>query len=192
MHTASGVVIETGSGIGFEINAAQGSPIYKYSVGDQVQIFTEMVVREDGVSLFGFHNMESLEFFRMLTSVSGIGPKGAMAILGSMPLSELKQAIAFGDVKTISRAQGVGKKTAERLVVELKDKIGSFELDTDAVTLSELGGSGHTADDGRSEAINALVALGYSKQEAFGAVSHVTEEGLTAEEYIKAALKRLF
>ena len=86
-----------------------------------------MVVKEDDMSLYGFHNRESLEMFRMLTSVSGIGPKGAMAIMGALPLDELKRAIAFEDSKAISQAPGVGKKTADRLVLELKDKVGAME-----------------------------------------------------------------
>ena len=92
MQFDTGIVVETGSGVGFEIFVHQGSPIYKHSEGDEIQVFTEMVVREDGMSLYGFHNRETLEFFKMLTAVSGIGPKGAMGILGSMPLTELKLA----------------------------------------------------------------------------------------------------
>ena len=192
MQFENGIVVETGSGIGFEIFVHQGSPIYKHAEGEEIQVFTEMVVREDGMSLYGFHNRESLEFFRMLTTVSGIGPKGAMGILGSMPVDELKLAIAMGDVKSISKAQGVGKKTAERLVVELKDKVGAWDIDTDTGEIS--GGSDATraADDARSEAISALISLGYARAEAFKAVSAVGEEGLTSEEYIKKALKSLF
>ena len=189
----NGIVVETGSGVGFEIFVHQGSPIYKHSEGDEIQVFTEMIVREDGMSLYGFHNRESLEFFKLLTTVSGIGPKGAMGILGSMPLSELKLAIAMGDVKSISKAQGVGKKTAERLVVELKDKVGTMDIDGET---GEIGGmdisAGSGADDARSEAISALISLGYARSEAFKAVSAVGDEGLTSEEYIKKALKSLF
>lgn len=193
MQFENGIVLETGSGVGFEIFVHQGSPIYKHSEGDEIQVFTEMIVREDGMSLYGFHNRESLEFFRLLTTVSGIGPKGAMGILGSMPLTELKLAIAMGDVKSISKAQGVGKKTAERLVVELKDKIGP--MDTDVVPGDTAGiqlGGDAASDDARSEAISALISLGYARAEAFKAVSAVGDEGLTSEEYIKKALRSLF
>lgn len=193
MQFENGIVVETGSGVGFEIFVHQGSPIYKHSEGDEIQVFTEMIVREDGMSLYGFHNRESLEFFKLLTTVSGIGPKGAMGILGSMPLSELKLAIAMGDIKSISKAQGVGKKTAERLVVELKDKVGTMDIDGET---GEIGGmdisAGSGADDARSEAISALISLGYARSEAFKAVSSVGDEGLTSEEYIKKALKSLF
>ena len=194
MQFDQGIVVETGSGIGFEIFVPQGSPIYKHQEGDEVTVFTEMIVREDDMSLYGFHNKESLEFFKMLTTVSGIGPKGAMGILGSMPLDQLRQAIALGDIKAISKAQGVGKKTAERLVVELKDKVGSPEIDMETGELLGYGQqeAGPDASDARSEAISALISLGYARAEAFKAVSAVGDEGLTSEEYIKKALRSMF
>lgn len=193
MQFDTGIVVETGSGVGFEIFVHQGSPIYKHSEGDEIQVFTEMVVREDGMSLYGFHNRETLEFFKMLTAVSGIGPKGAMGILGSMPLTELKLAIAMGDVKSISKAQGVGKKTAERLVVELRDKVGAQDIDAETGEILSPSAAGNAESEGaRAEAIAALVSLGYARAEAFKAVSAVGEEGLTSEEYIKKALKGLF
>ena len=192
MQFESGVVVETSAGIGFEIFVPQGSPIYKHSEGDEITVFTEMIVREDDMSLYGFHNKESLEFFKLLTTVSGIGPKGAMGILGSMPLDQLRQAIALGDVKAISKAQGVGKKTAERLVVELKDKVGAPDMDMETGELAGYGDAAPDGSDARSEAISALISLGYARAEAFKAVSAVGDEGLTSEEYIKKALRSLF
>ena len=192
MQFENGIIVETGSGLGLEVFVPMGSPIYKHQEGDEIQVFTEMIVREDGMSLYGFHNKDTLEFFRLLTTVSGIGPKGAMGILGSMSVDELRMAIAAGDVKSISKAQGVGKKTAERLVVELKDKVGAPDIDLtggDAVMSGETGPDG---TDARSEAISALISLGYARAEAFKAVSSVGDEGLTSEEYIKKALRSLF
>lgn len=197
MTLPSGIVVETPSGIGFEINVPAGSPLYKYGEGEEVKVFTAMIVKEDDVSLYGFHNRESLDFFRMLITVSGIGAKGAMAIMGSMSVDELRRAIMFEDVKEISKANGVGKKTAERLILELKDKVG--KLDIDGVSAADMTGitvsgvtSAEDSGDSRTEAIQALVALGYSKAEAFGAVAKVPEDNLTSEEYIKKALKSLF
>ena len=195
MTLAGGIVVETSSGIGFEINIPAGSPLYKYGEGEEITVFTAMIVKEDDISLYGFHNRESLDLFRMLITVSGIGAKGAMSIMGSMSADELRRAILFEDVKEISKANGVGKKTAERLILELKDKIGKLGGTSDAVAGSavisqEAADAG--ADDARTEAIYALVSLGYSKAEAFGAVSKVLDEGLTGEEYIKRALKSLF
>jgi len=197
MTLPSGIVVETPSGIGFEINVPAGSPLYKYGEGEEVKVFTAMIVKEDDVSLYGFHNRESLDFFRMLITVSGIGAKGAMAIMGSMSVDELRRAIMFEDVKEISKANGVGKKTAERLILELKDKVGKLDIDgvsaADMTGITVSGGTGaEDSGDSRTEAIQALVALGYSKAEAFGAVAKVPEDNLTSEEYIKKALKSLF
>ena len=197
MTLPSGIVVEIPSGIGFEINVPAGSPLYKYGEGEEVKVFTAMIVKEDDVSLYGFHNRESLDFFRMLITVSGIGAKGAMAIMGSMSVDELRRAIMFEDVKEISKANGVGKKTAERLILELKDKVGKLDIDgvsaSDMTGITVSGGTGaEDSGDSRTEAIQALVALGYSKAEAFGAVAKVPEDNLTSEEYIKKALKSLF
>ena len=190
MALQSSIVIENASGIGFEINVPFGSPLYNHQIGDQVVAYTEMVVREDDISLYGFHNTESLEFFNLLTTVNGIGPKGAMSILSAMPLDDLKKAIAFGDVSAISKANGVGKKTAERLVLELKDKIG-LDDENGGITLGSIVQT-VTLGDSKTEALSALCALGYSKQEATQALSKIADTDLTSEEYIKKALKNLF
>ena len=204
MTFAGGIVVETSSGIGFEINIPAGSPLYKYGEGEEITVFTAMIVKEDDISLYGFHNRESLNLFRLLITVSGIGAKGAMSIMGSMSADELRRAIMFEDVKEISKANGVGKKTAERLILELKDKIGKLGGTAgSADSAGSLDSFGRAADymsrdaangaeDARTEAIYALVSLGYSKAEAFAAVSRVPEEGLTGEEYIKRALKQIF
>lgn len=193
MTSQTGIVVETASGIGFEINVPAGSPLYRYGEGEAVLVYTIMVVKEDDISLYGFHNKESLDLFRLLVSVNGIGAKAAMAIMGSMSSAELIQAIMFEDVKAVSRANGVGKKTAERLILELKDKLGGLGAITDASELAPaFSSSEEAAEGGRAQAIEALVALGYSKAEAFAAVARVSEDGLACEEYIKKALKTLF
>lgn len=192
MTSENGIVLETSSGIGFEINIPTGSPIYKYSEGEEVLVYTYMMVKEDDMSLYGFHNRESLDLFRLLITVNGVGAKAAMSIMGSMSASELRQAVIFEDAKTISRANGIGKKTAERLILELKDKVGSFERGEAKEMQIASSDADSPGGDERSEAISALAALGYTKSEAFAAVSAVGEEGLTCEEYIKKALKNLF
>ena len=193
MTFENGIVVETGSGMGFEINIPTGSPLYRYGEGKEILVYTAMMVKEDDISLYGFHNRESLNLFRMLITVNGIGAKAAMAIMGSMSSDELRQAIIFEDVKAVSKANGVGKKTAERLILELKDKLGSVE-NCGAAQNADDGISGEALAEGdpRSEAISALSTLGYTKAEAFGAVSKVAEEGLSCEDYIKKALKNLF
>ena len=197
MTFENSIIVETPSGIGFEIFLPAGSPLYRYGEGEEIMVYTSMAVKEDNISLYGFHNREALELFELLITVSGIGAKGAMSILSTLQPTELKRAILFEDAKEISRANGVGKKTAERLILELKDKIGKMSgAVNDGYGPADLGGGAADAvlpaSDDRTEAVNALVALGYSKAEAFSAISQVPEDGLTCEEYIKKALKHLF
>ena len=190
MTVNGGMVVETSSGIGLEVFLPMNSPIYKYSEGDTVMVYTSMIVKEDSMTLYGFHNRETMEVFEKLITVSGVGAKGALAIVGTLSVEELKRAIAFEDAKEISRANGIGKKTAERIILELKDKMGKFDGELpQGVSASDVTA---VSADARTEAISAMVALGYTKAEAFSAVSAVNDEGLTSEEYIKKALKNLF
>ena len=199
MTFENSIIVENASGIGFEIFIPAGSPLYRYGEGEEIMVYTSMAVKEDDISLYGFQNREALELFELLTTVNGIGAKAAMAILSTLSPEELRRAILFEDAKEISRANGVGKKTAERIILELKEKIGKLSGGmTDSGIAAELGGgtssgAGDAAGtDNRVEAINALIALGYSKAEAFSAISQVPEEGLSCEDYIKKALKHLF
>mgnify|MGYP000533627736 CR=1 FL=1 len=180
MDVNGGIVVETQSGIGFEVFLPVNSPVYRYNTGDSVMVYTSMIVKEDDMKLYGFHNKDSLELFEKLITVSGMGTFSA---------DELKRAIAFEDAKEIRRANGIGKKTAERIILELKDKMGSIDSKSAAVSAHELK---ELPQDARNEAITALIALGYTKAEAFNAVASVNDEGLTSEEYIKKALKNLF
>ena len=190
MSAGSAIVVETQSGLGLEIFLPANSPVYRYQPGDSVMVYTSMIVKEDDIRLYGFHNRESLELFEKLITVSGVGAKGAMAIIGTFTADELKRAIAFEDARELSRANGIGKKTAERIILELKDKMGVLAESLPAD--SAQGQAGDAGGDARSEAIIALTALGYTKAEAFNAVASVNDEGLTSEEYIKKALKALF
>lgn len=200
MTFENSIIVENASGIGFEIFIPAGSPLYRYGEGEEIMVYTSMAVKEDDISLYGFHNREALELFELLITVNGIGAKAAMAILSALSPEELRRAILFEDAKEISRANGVGKKTAERVILELKEKVGKMSGGAgDGVLPAELaggsgsaGGAAGAGGDNRVEAINALIALGYSKAEAFSAISSVPEEGLSCEEYIKKALKHLF
>ncbi|MEE0797286.1 MAG: Holliday junction branch migration protein RuvA [Anaerovoracaceae bacterium] len=190
MNINGGIVVETQSGLGLEIFLPLNSPIYKYSEGDTVQIYTSFIVKEDSMTLYGFHNRETLELFEKLLTVSGVGARGAASVIGTLDADSLKRAIAFGDSKEISRANGIGKKTAERIILELRDKIS----DLDNVLPADLArtASDEESSDARTEAVNALMALGYTRAEAFSAVASVNDEGLSDEEYIRKALKNLF
>ena len=188
MNIHGGIVVETQSGLGLEIFLPANSPIYRYGEGETIMVYTSMIVKEDDISLYGFHNRDNLEIFERLITVSGVGAKGAMSILSTLEAAELKRAIAFEDAKEISRANGIGKKTAERIILELKDKLAK----TDIPAYVPPADTADVSSDSRSEAITALVALGYTKAEAFNAVASINDEGLSSEEYIKKALKNLF
>ncbi len=179
-------VIETDSGIGFLVNIPSNSPLYKNVEGEDVRVYTAMIVREDDMSLYGFDSMDELDLFKLLITVNGVGAKAGMSIMGVLPVMELKRAIALGDTKSISAASGIGKKIAERVVLELKDKVGEFAGE-EMVSI----GSDVPFTNERNEAVNALVSLGYSKSEAEAAVRKVTEDDLAAEDYIKKALKEM-
>lgn len=184
MKLDTGIVIETG-GIGYEISVPGNSALYLRTEGEEIICHTAMIVREDDISLYGFADRESLELFRLLITVSGVGAKAAMAVLSALTAAQLRQAIAFEDDKAIATANGVGKKTAQRIVLELRDKV-SAEDSKAGQPQAALTDS----DGARTEAISGLVALGYSRAEAVNALAGI--EAATAEEYIKKALKNLF
>lgn len=190
MKQETGIVVEAG-GLGYEISVPGNSRLYLAAEGEELTVFTAMIVREDDISLYGFYDKSELDTFRKLITVSGVGAKAALAMLSAMPLAELHQAIVFEDAKALTRANGIGKKTAERIVLELKDKFGEIETvqlpeGADSVMIEQ------GEADPRTEAVEALINLGYTKGEAMNAMAAVKETELTAEEYIKQALKQLF
>lgn len=153
-------------------------------------IYTEFVVREDSVTLYGFISIDDLEMFLSLNTVSGIGPKAALAILSSMSVHELQVAIISNDINTITKAPGVGKKTASRLILELTDKI-----DAEKVLATNQGAGIIDAKFVKNEdydvAIEGLIGLGYTKQDAEQALKGVDIEGMDLSTIVKTALKRL-
>ena len=187
----NGLVVETG-GIGFEIAVPSGSRLYLAGPDEVVKVYTSMAVREDDISLYGFDDRESLQLFHMLTTVSGIGNKAAMAILSALSVREIRSAIVFEDAAMFTRAQGIGKKTASRIVLELKDKIDAADLgSSESETLPASSGD-RMGDAGVLEdAIHALMALGYTRSESSAALKSAGKDCSTAEEYIKEALKQL-
>ena len=184
------IIVDVG-GVGYFVNVPANVNAYRRAEGEEVTVYTTMIVREDDISLYGFSGRGELDAFRKLITVSGIGAKAGISILSAFTLDQLKQAIAFEDAKSLQKANGIGKKTAERIVLELKDK---FSMDGVAAD-GETSGGGSAAEapaSGRAEAVSALMALGYSRAEAMSALSGVAEQDLTTEEYIKKALKNLF
>ena len=160
-------------------------------LGEEVKIYTYLQVREDDLSLYGFLNRQDLDMFRRLIGVNGIGPKGALGILSALSPDDLRLAILTGDAKAISKAPGVGAKTAQRIILDLKDKVSAEEMLASVADTDERTSVPLMQEAGR-EAATALVALGYSNLEASKAVKNVQiTEDMDAEAVLRASLKYL-
>lgn len=184
------IVLEVG-GIGYNIFMAASSLDLIEGVGEIIKIYTYLLVREDALSLYGFLTKDDLELYKLLISVNGIGPKGGLALLSVMTSDDLRFAILSGDAKQIGKAPGIGPKTAQRLIIDLKDKVSlqdAFELKTE-----------HMADNKekdtlgviREEAVEALEALGYSQSDSYRAVRSVGNDVNDVESVLKAALSNM-
>lgn len=186
------VVIDVG-GIGYNVKISATTAGLIPGMGEEIKMYTYTMVREDAFSLYGFLTKDDLEIFKKCITVNGIGPKGALAILSVMDADSLRFAILSGDAKAISKAPGIGNKTAERLILDLKDKISledTFVSKQSAEYAAATSGSDNAAI---SEAIEALVALGYGQTEAAKAVRNVPDAGnMDAGALLKIALKNLF
>mgnify|MGYP002517213532 FL=1 len=183
---ASAVAVEC-SGVGFKINTSLNTLKKIGGEGNKATLYTYLSVREDALDLFGFYDEDELECFKLLISVSGVGPKAALSILSLLTPESLALAVASGDAKAVTKAQGVGPKIAERVVRELKGKLSSFEF-SDNGELSDIAEVSLNPD--KSEAVSALQFLGYSQSEASRAVASVKGD-FTVEEVIKKALNIL-
>lgn len=186
------VVVEAG-GIGYNIYTTGQTFDYLPSVGEEVKLYTYLNVREDAMVLYGFLTKDDLRVFKLLISVSGIGPKGALAILSVMTTDDLRFAVLGEDAKAIAKAPGIGAKTAQRLILELKDK---FSLEDAFEQKLENTASKNEKADGvksaKNEAVQALVALGYSSSEALKAIGDVEITADTdVEDILKSALKNM-
>lgn len=190
-YDSGAMVIETPSGIGFRVNIPSYSPLLNAREGDELEIYTHMQVKEDGMSLYGFPDLEGLKLYEQLITVNGVGPKAGLAIMSLGTTNQIKLLIVNRDAAGIAKAQGVGKKTAERLILELADKIGAVAYDDGVVASGVSTQVSAAVSAERAEAIVALTTLGYTKKEAEDAIGSVQEEGLTPEGYIKLALKYL-
>lgn len=179
------VIIEN-NGIGYNIFMPQNC-LEMIGIGEKIKIYTYFSVREDAMQLFGFLSSDELEMFKQLISVSGVGPKGGLAIIAACPGDSLQMAILSGDAKSISKAQGIGAKTAQRIIIELKDKIDIDEMIS--VKNADTVNANSTV---QSDAVEALATLGYSKTDAFDAVKKVgVSEDMDVETVLKLALKNM-
>ena len=178
------VIIENNN-MGYNVLMSQ-SATEVLGQGEEIKIYTYLHVKEDAIQLFGFLSKNELEMFKKLISVSGVGPKGGLAILSALPENNLQMAIISGDEKAISKAQGIGAKTAQRIIIELKDKIDLEEM-------LEVSSEDISSENSiQSDAIDALIALGYSKTESFNAVKKISvDENMDVEDILKLALKNI-
>ena len=185
------VIVDVG-GVGYGVYMTPKAMAKLPSIGKEVKIHTYLNVREDAMQLFGFLSKDDLQVFRLLLGVSGIGPKGGLGILSALSADDLRFAVMASDAKAISAAPGIGNKTAEKLIIELKDKLkveDMLEHASGSVDGNEMDLGGGSAE---SEAVQALTALGYGSTEALKAVRRVQgKETMQVEELLKAALKQM-
>lgn len=185
-------VVLDNNGIGYRISVP-GTLIDELSIGDERKLYTYFSVREDAMQLFGFLREDDLEVFRLLLGVSGIGPKGALGVLGVMDADDLRLAVLSDDVAAIAKAPGIGKKTAQKVILELRDKLDLEDALTKKSEHAAEKGDRPAKDSPQSEAVQALAALGYSASEAYRAVKTAADrEGAEdVEALIRAALKEM-
>ncbi|MDD2955883.1 MAG: Holliday junction branch migration protein RuvA [Oscillospiraceae bacterium] len=188
IHVENALAVVECAGVGYACKTTRATLGALPSVGSAVTLYTHLNVREDAVELFGFYTGRELECFRQLQTVSGVGPKAALAILSELTPDRFALAVASGDVKAITRAAGVGPKLAQRVILELKDRVTSEEI---ASGFSEGAGPAAAFSTGSmTEAVSALTALGYSQSEAAQALGGL-DPSLSAEELIRRALRGL-
>ena len=184
------VIIDVG-GIGYNVFVSSYTIGRLPLEGNIVKLYTYLNVKEDLMQLYGFLTKDELRIFKLLIGVNGIGPKGGLGILSYLTPDDLRFAVMANDVKAISAAPGIGKKTAEKLILELKDQLGTIET-TEAVDAERITGNFTPSKEMQTEAVQALVALGYGSTEALRAVTNVmTDQEESVEEILKKALKFL-
>lgn len=187
-------IIDVG-GIGYNVKISADTASRLPGIGEPVKLYTYTCVREDAFQLYGFLSRSDLEIFKLLITVNGIGPKGGLAILSVMDADDLRFAIMSGDSKAISRAPGIGAKTAQRVILDLKDKISIDDtLIAKEIAVNSVGGNIMKIDTPqKKEAIEALVSLGYGQTESAKAVNAIEGiENMDSGEVLKAALKKMF
>ena len=180
------------NGVGFGIYMPLQAMNYLPPTGEEVRLHTYMNVREDAIQLYGFLTRDDLKVFKLVIGVSGIGPKGGLSILSQMSPDDLRFAVMANDAKTIAKAPGIGKKTAEKLIIELKDKLDIEDVLNRDVEDVSIASTANASNEVQAEAIQALVALGYGSTEATRAVKKVSiNEDTTVEDLLKVALKNM-
>jgi len=186
-HIEHGLAVIDIGGVGYACNTSL-STIANLEKGKRSRLYTYVHIREDAFDIFGFHTLEELSCFKMLLSISGVGPKAALSILSVVTPEQLALTVITGDERSLTAAQGVGKKIAQRIILELKDKLKKEQLEAAS---SRGGAIPVSLASNADEAATALGVLGYSRQEVSAALNGLDTEGLPVEEIVRAALKRL-
>ena len=178
-------------GVGYLLNCSMSTIAAAPKTGDVMRCHTWLSVREDAMELFGFASKEEKQLFLLLTGVTGVGPKMALALLSTLSASDLRLAIIMEDDKTLARAPGVGKKIAQRITLELKDKLGQFEVSGGSAAAAPAAAVAPAAADNFAQAMAALTGLGYTPAEARDALQKVGNKEAPADELLRLALRSM-
>lgn len=182
-----GVILIENNGIGYKVNVSERTYVYLYKNNQNIKLYTFMNVKEGEISLFGFLTLEEVQLFEMLITVSGVGPKGAISLLNVMNPKEIISAIITSDIKTLSSGQGIGKKIAQRIALELKDKVDILDaIDIEPKIVEDI-----EENDTTKETLEALVTLGFTKQEILKAISSIEDKNIPVDKMIGLCLKKL-
>lgn len=187
IHMDAYLAVVSCGGVGYKCMTTMTTLSCLPPVGSTVTLYTHLNVREDALDLYGFYTMNELNTFKMLVSVSGVGPKSALSLLSDMTPENLAFCIASGDTKTLTRAQGIGPKAAQRIVLELKDKVSNSDV---AASIGDVALQLNKDSSNMGEAVSALVVLGYSQSQAAAALAGLAPE-TPVDEMIKYGLKSL-
>lgn len=184
------LVIDT-NGVGYEVQVSMNTFYKLPEIGENAILFTHFVVREDAQLLFGFCDQNERSLFRTLIKVNGVGPKIALAILSSIEPNDFVKCVEQNDTTTLQKLPGIGKKTADRLIIEMRDKFKQWDSENGPMTklFTNNDAKSFTVNFAEQDAVSALVALGYKPQEASRAISKVIEPGVSSQDLIRLALK---
>ena len=189
IHKQAPFLLVDVQGVGYEVEAPMTTIYNLPATGEEVQLYTHLAIRDDAHLLFGFSSEDERRLFRTLLKVNGVGAKMALTILSSIEAQEFALCVQNGDSERLVKLPGVGKKTAERLIIEMRDRLKDFDLS--GATATNTGAIPTLANNVTAEAESALIALGYKPQEASRYVHGVATDGMSAEEIIREALKAI-
>lgn len=178
-------------GVGYEVDAPMSTFYHLPDIGKEVTLHTHFVVREDAHQLFGFYSKEERSLFRTLLKVNGVGPRLALTILSSIEPNDFIRCVINNDTDSLVRLPGIGKKTAERLIIEIRDKVSTLTKNESAINMSAVKGVASSHNLATEDAVSALIALGYKPQEASRYVSKVDDGAMTSEDIIRSALREM-